>query len=58
MDRNVFISLLSYHDYEWITTPHLICAHLLTEAGISINLKYYENNMIEAKAAQRNEWIA
>ena len=58
MDSNVFISLISYHNYEWISEPHLICENLLNDAGISINLKCYDNNKIEAKAMERNEWIA
>ena len=58
IDKSVFISLLSYHNYEWISEPHLICENLLNEAGISINLRCYDNNEIEAKAMQRNEWIA
>ena len=58
MDVNVFISLISYHNYEWISEPHLICENLLNEAEISINLKCYENNEIETRAMQRKEWIA
>ena len=58
MDKSVFISLLSYHNYEWISEPSLICEHLLNDAGISINLKCYDNNEIEARAMERTEWIA
>ena len=50
--------MLSYHKYDWISEPHLICENLLNDAGISINLKCYDNNEIEAKAMQRTEWIA
>ena len=25
MDRNVVISLMKHHKYEWISEPHLIC---------------------------------
>ena len=52
------ISLLSNNNHEWITKPHLICEHLLTEAKISINLKCYDNNEIESLAKQRTDWIA
>ena len=58
IDIDVFISLIKYHNYEWITEPHLICAHLLNDAGIFINLKCYDNDEIEARAMQRTEWIA
>ena len=58
IDIDVFITLIKYHNYEWITEPHLICEHLLNDAGISINLKCYDNNEIEARAMQRTKWIA
>ena len=48
IDKSVFISLISYHNYEWISEPNLICEHLLNDAGISIDLKCYDNNEIEA----------
>ena len=58
MDKSVIFSLIKYHKYEWISEPHLICEHFLNDAGISINLKCYDNNEIETIAMQRNEWIA
>ena len=58
IDKSFFISLIGYHNYEWISEPHLICEHLLNDSGISINLKCYDNNEIEARAMERTEWIA
>ena len=58
MDVGVFTSLISYHNYEWIGRPHLICEHLLTVADISIPLTCYENNTMESLAKQRTDWIA
>ena len=58
MDVSVFISLISYHNNEWIGRPHPICEHLLSEANISIDLTCYDNNAIESLAKQRTDWIA
>ena len=54
----LFSSLLTYHKYEWIGRPHLICEQILTEANISIDLKCYDDNYIESRAKLRTEWIA
>ena len=58
IETSFFISLIGYHNYDWISEPHLICEHLLNDAGISIDLKCYDNYEIEARVMQRTEWIA
>ena len=58
VDLSYLTSAIKIFKYEWILEPHLICEHLLNDAGISIDLECYDNYEIEAKAMQRTEWIA
>ena len=56
-----FTNTIDAFDMKWITDPHLICERLLKEADISINLRCYDTNEIEAfesRAKQRAAWIA
>ena len=70
MEIAVFISLISYHNYEWIFEPSVICENLLKEVdekvnihgkAFSINLRCYDTSAIEAfeaRARERAKWIA
>ena len=64
MEIAVFISLISYHNYEWIFEPSVICENLLKEVdkkitvadgAISINLRCYDTSAIEAFEARARE---
>ena len=58
MPVSVICPMISKYKYDWIAEPPLVFEHLFKEAGVSINLKCYDNNEIETRANQRNEWIA
>ena len=56
-----FTSAVESNELTWITEPDQICENLLKEANISINLKCYDSNEVEAfedRARQRTDWIA
>ena len=64
MEIAVFISLISYHNYEWIFEPCVICENLLKEVdkkisvadgAISINLRCYDTSAVEAFEARARE---
>ena len=58
IEVSYFTNAIEFLKMKWITQPHLICDHLLKEADISIDLRCYDNGLIEARAKQRAEWIA